>query len=107
MSYFKNICRQVETARKNKSIKTLKQLLNTPLTGSEHVDLPILDAALDFIALKSTKMSDKIAAARYVAPIVGEDPETINEAYVLDMLGDSEEASTKKSKMRKYFANKK
>lgn len=106
MSYFKHVRRQAEIAAAL-VITSLEQLRNTPITGDEKTDTEIVDAAFEFIADESTSMSDKIDALKYLAPIFGEDPSIVNEAYVLDMLDDSEDASAGKSKIKKRFANRK
>ena len=83
------------------SFTKIEEIYNTPLSGDEEQDMPIIDAILEFIDDDSTNMTDKIAAAKVIAPAFGEKVDNITEDFIKDML--SETASEGATMGAKWF----
>lgn len=77
----------IETA--SPTFTSIEQVHNVNFTGDKDKDEEIVDAIFEFIADESTSMTDKIAAAKFLAPTFGEDPETINEEFINEMLSET------------------
>ena len=104
--HFRNAGKKFETA--NSDITSIEQVYNTNFTGDEEQDEAIVDAIFDFIAADTTSMSDKIAAAKFLAPTFGENPEDIDEAFINDMLSETAATLSKAEKLKpsKWFGAK-